>query len=318
MALPATDPESRLLALIARVESRLRQGLLNAVIAARSQSTLAELAVLIEAGRLDEAITVAAAAGAVRIADDVIAVFVLAGQEGAEFLTDALDVVVSFDQVNDRAVRTMQQDRLRLITEFTTEQRRATRTAMVDGITRGLNPVDQARNFRGSIGLTERQQLAVENYRRLLETNSSDALDRRLRDRRFDRTVRRAIRNQEPLTAEQVDRMTARYRERYVKFRAETIARTEALRAVHAGTDEAYRQAIDGGALQADQLLRTWVTARDERVRGSHVSLSGVTRGIDETFPGKAGALRFPGDPAAPASETVQCRCALSTRLEAL
>lgn len=317
MALPATDPERRLLDLVSRAEPRLRRALLNAVVAARGTHTLAELTALIEAGQFERALDEAARAGVIRLADDTAAVFTLAGREGAEFLSDVLEIAVGFDQVNDRAVRVMQGERLRLVREFTAEQRRATRAAMVDGIRRGLNPVDQARNFRASIGLTERQQLAVENYRRLLERGSAEALTRELRDRRFDTSVRRALRTGEPLTTVQVGRMTERYRERYVAFRAVTIGRTEALRAVHAGTDEAYRQAVEEGLLDGDQLRRKWVTARDERVRSSHRHLGGMVRGPDETFPGANGALRFPGDPAAPASETVRCRCALSVRIDA-
>lgn len=316
MALPATDTEQRLLALIARMEPRLRNAFLNAVAAAKDAITLETLVALLEGGRVEEALSAAAAAGAISLSNEYAAVFIIAGQEGAAFLEDVLEVVVSFNQVNQRAVNVMQQERLRLITNFTAEQRAATRSALVDGIRRGLNPVDQARNFRDSIGLTARQQAAVENYRRLLETGSAEALQRELRDRRFDSTVRRAIRSGEPLTAVQVDRMVRRYNERFIKFRAETIARTEALRAVHAGTDETYRQAIADGLLDVDQLQRKWVTARDERVRSSHRGLNGLIRTIDETFPGAAGALRFPGDPAAPAAETIQCRCVLSTRID--
>jgi len=316
VALPTVDPAQRLLDLIARAEPRLRNAFLNAITAAKEASTLTALSVLLESGQIEEALDIAASAGAIRLSAEYAAVFTLAGREGAEFLEDVLEVAVSFDQVNQRAVDVMQQERLRLITNFTTEQRAATRSALVDGIRRGLNPVEQARNFRGSIGLTARQQAAVENYRRLLEQGSSEALRRELRDRRFDSTVRSAIRSGEPLTVAQVDRMVERYRERFISFRANTIARTEALRAVHAGTDEMYFQAIDDGFLGADQLERRWLTARDERVRSSHRRLNGLVRAIGETFPGNAGPLRFPGDPDAPSSETVQCRCALSTRID--
>ncbi len=317
MALPAVDPDARLLALIDAAEPRLRRALTNALVAAATLSFSDEFIELLELGRFEEAIEVAVRTGILRLTDETAAVFVLAGRDTAELLTDVLEINVGFDQVNERAVRIMQADRLRLIREFDAGQRLATRAALADGIRRGLNPVDQARNFRGSIGLTERQQLSVERFRSLLETGSMDVLRRRLRDRRFDSTVRRAILEDRPLTAAQVDRMVDRYRERLVAFRASTIARTEALRAVHAGSDEAYRQAIGAGLLDADQLERTWNTARDERVRASHRGLNGETRGVDETFPGLAGPLRFPGDPNAPASETVQCRCALSTRIGA-
>ncbi|MEE8609010.1 MAG: phage minor head protein [Nitrospiraceae bacterium] len=315
MALPAIDPESRLLALIASAEPRLQNALLNAVTATKKSLTLDTLMRLIESGKFEEAVEIAVRAGSIRLADETAAVYTQAGQEGSKFLTDVLEVTVGFDQVNDRAVRIIQQDRLRLIREFSAEQRRATRAALTDGIRRGLNPIDQARNFRGSIGLTARQQLAVERYRTLLQEGSTEALERTLRDRRFDSTVRSAVRRGVPLTNKQVKQMTGRYSERLLAHRAKVIGRTEALRAVHAGNDEAYRQAIDDGVLNVDQLRRTWITARDERVRGSHRGLNGLTRGMDETFPGLGGPLRFPGDPAAPASETVQCRCALTTRI---
>ena len=41
----------------------------------------------------------------------------------------------------------------------------------------------------------------------------------------------------------------------------------------------------------------------------------GQVRGIDEPFIVGGAQLRYPGDPQGPARETVQCRCALTTRL---
>ena len=313
------DTEARLLRLVANAETRLRIAATNAIIAARdAPGTLAELSVLLEQGRIEEAIEAAGLAGAIRIADAYAAVYTLSGQKSAKYLEDVLEVVIGFDRVHWRAVNHMQGERLRFIREFTDGQRDATRLAMVDGIERGLNPVAQARNFRASVGLTARQQQAVINYRRLLGRvgeGDSEALTRQLRDRRFDRTVRRAIVGREPLSQAQIDRMVERYRERYIKYRAEVIGRTEALRAVHAANDEGYRQAIDGGVINLEELQRTWVTARDERVRPTHRDAAGQVRGIDEPFIIGGAQLRYPGDSRAPARETVQCRCSLATRL---
>ena len=183
-----------------------------------------------------------------------------------------------------------------------------------------MNPREQARLFRNTIGLTESQEQAVRNFRRLLSagrdgTPSTQALNRALSDGRFDRTVRRAIRQGDILSSAQVERMVDRYRERYVKYRAEVVARTEALRSVHEGTEEMYRQAIELGQFREDQLQRTWVTAGDERVRGSHRALNGEVRGLDGVWEAQGGTLRYPGDPNAPASESISCRCVLSTRV---
>ena len=92
-------------------------------------------------------------AGAIRIADEYAAVYTLGGQKSTQFLEDVLDVVIGFDRVHWRAVNHMQAERLRFIREFTDGQRDATRVALVDGIERGLNPIEQARNFRSSVGL---------------------------------------------------------------------------------------------------------------------------------------------------------------------
>ena len=313
------DTEDRLLRLVANAETRLRIAATNAIIAARdAPGTLAELMVLLEQGRIEEAIEAAGRAGAIRIEDEYAAVYTLSGQNGTKFLEDVLDAVIGFDQVHWRAVDHMREERLRFIREFTDSQRDATRAALVDGIERGLNPIEQARNFRSSVGLTARQQEAVINYRHLLERageGDSEALTRQLRDRRFDPTVRRAVASRVPLSQAQIDRMVERYRERYIKYRAEVIGRTEALRAVHAGNDEAYRQAIDEGVINLDELQRTWVTARDERVRETHRAAGGQVRGINEPFIVGGAQMRYPGDPQGPARETIQCRCALATRL---
>lgn len=317
----ATDPASRIESLVASQERRFRAVFLRAVELVRDQNTLAQLAELLAQGRLEEALAGVDAAARL-LGDQYGASLSEAARDTANFLSGALTATVSFDQTNTRAVTAIQENRLRLIREFTGEQRNVIRQAMIRGIERGLNPRDQARLFRDSVGLTSRQESAVARYRALLESagteadRSLEALDRKLRDRRFDGTVRRARREGRPLTADQVARMTGRYRDRYVRYRSEVIGRTEALRSAHQGSEEMYRQAFESGELDPSEVTRTWVTARDERVRESHRDLNGQQRGPDEPFDAQDGQLQYPGDPSAPASETVQCRCVLTTRLE--
>ncbi len=235
-----------------------------------------------------------------------------------------------FDQVNHRAVAAMQANRLETIREFTNEQRRATSLALVSGVEAGLNPREQARNFRDSIGLTEKQWKAVANYRAILDkvgtgdaelpaflttTNGKQHIDRALRDGRFDGKVRAAIKANKPLSQADKDRMVTRYTERYVKYRSEVIGRTEALRAVHQGTREMYQQAIDAGTIEESRIERKWVTRLDGRERKTHRFLSGQKRGFNEPWVTENGAIMFPGDPNAPAAEVLQCRCATTHRL---
>jgi hypothetical protein len=284
-----------------------------------SATTLAQLTIRLERGDFEGALAAALRGAPTMLSTSATEAFVAAASDTADAIGEALgEIIIGFDQTNFRAVAAMRENQLRLIQGFTQQQRDAARQALIEGITEGLNPREIARRFRESIGLTANQERAVSNYRRALEDLDRDALRRQLRDRRFDPTVERAIANDRPLTRSQVDRMTERYRQRMLIFRSETIARTEALRSVHAGAHEMYLQAIENGELNPDTLAREWNTARDERVRSSHRFMHGQKRGVLEPFlSGDGNQLMFPGDPRAPASDTIECRCAVGTRITA-
>lgn len=310
----ATDPASRIERLVRQQERRFRRVFLQAIEVIQNSGTLDEIADLLSAGRLEDALRAVDDAAAL-IGSAYGAALSEAAQDTALFLSRALTVAVGFDQTNQRAVNAIQRNQLRLISGFSAEQRATVRQALARGIAEGMNPRDQARLFREVVGLTPRQEAAVANFRRLLIEGDREALTRQLRDRRFDSTVRRSIRTGEPLSPETIDRMVGRYRDRYIAYRAEVIGRTEALRSAHEGSEEMYNQAIESGQLDPRSVRRKWNTAGDERVRGSHSALDGETRAPGETWQAEGGSLRFPGDPQAPPSETIGCRCVISTRL---
>lgn len=314
------DPAERLNRLLDQEEPRIAQLFRTAIANLKDEIDLGELADLIEAGREDEAIErLQHAAEQLGTASSVT--FMTAGQSTAEFLSRAAVGRIVFDVVNDLAVAAMQANRLELVREFTAEQRRAAQVALLTGVEGGINPREQARNFRQSIGLTTRQWQAVANYRRALEGVGTDdravadALSRELRDRRFDGNVLAAVARKRPIAPEKIDRMVERYSERYVKYRSEVIGRTEALRAVHQGNEEAYRQAIASGVIDPAQIRRKWQTRLDGRERDTHELLHDQERRWGEPWLTRHGVIRYPGDPEAPASETIQCRCALATRI---
>jgi hypothetical protein len=314
----AIDPSSRIEELLNSAEPRIARAFRAAIAQLGDELDLDQIEEMLNRGDLESALRYTQTV-AERVGDASLVTFISSGQDTARFLS-GLDLgTIAFNQINVRAVAALQNNNLRLITEFTAEQRQATRLALLDGISRGLNPRDQARNFRDSVGLTERQQAAVINYRRLLSGSADEqreALSRELRDKRHDRSVERSISTGAPLSTEQVDKMVERYRQRYIKYRSEVIGRTEALRAVHEGVNEGYEQAIESGKLDRTQLERTWDSSKDGRVRNTHRSLDGQARNWGETWQTANGVLRYPGDPQAPAVETVQCRCLLVTRIK--
>lgn len=314
MAKKFTQPSKTLLAMADAMAPKWRARFLAVVKAIREQGTLRRIEELFLAGRVEDALVLSETA-ALQLGRLYGETFTMAADQTAQLIANGLNITINYDTVNERALNEIRKNQLRLVRQFSEKQRLATREALQDGIRRGINPRDMAREFRGSIGLTDRQVRAVNNYRRMLEELDSTALRRKLRDARFDRTVTRAIKEGKPLSKQQIDRMVERYRSRYIKYRSEVIARTESLRAVHAGVDEMYQQAFDSGTLRPDALIRTWDTSKDARVRASHRAMDRQQRPPGRPFEtGLGNFMRFPGDPEAPPADSIQDRCAVTTR----
>jgi uncharacterized protein with gpF-like domain len=319
-----TDTKARIDALIAREERRIAAIFRAAVRNVVAELDLKQIAAMIEAGQLEDALQLTREIGE-RLGLAAQTAFIGSGTSTAAWLAAAGVKSIVFDQVNERAVAAMRANTLRLVREFTAEQRAATKLALIEGITRGANPREQARAFRSSIGLTERQMLAVQRYRAALEGvgrqgvprgEQAEALKRALRDARSDRSVKRAIARMVPLPAAQIDSMVDRYQARYIKYRSEVIARTEALASVHEGVEEAFQQGTEQGAWALEDLTREWDSSGDSRVRDTHRYLDGQKKKFGEPWVTSNGVIRYPGDPMAPASERVQCRCVLLTRVK--
>lgn len=85
-------------------------------------------------------------------------------------------------------------------------------------------------------------------------------------------------------------------------YRAERIARTEALTAVSLGQYAAFKDVAE--VIPGMELM--WMTAGDSRVRDSHADLDGDRVKSGGKF---NNGLMFPRDPAGSADETINCRC---------
>jgi hypothetical protein len=84
--------------------------------------------------------------------------------------------------------------------------------------------------------------------------------------------------------------------------RSRVIARTEVIGAANRGALESYR--ASGVVAQQE-----WLSARDERARASHLAADGQETALGGVFSVGGATLRYPGDPAGPPEETVNCRC---------
>ena len=313
---PELDQLEILTDLLAKMDRIVRRRFLELVDASKTIRTLDAIAGLLENGQIFEALTITEQiAPSLEVA--IEQAFAASGQSIADLLSQERDIIIDFNTLSDRAVTIQQAARARLIREFTAQQREATMELLNDAVLRGLAPTKQAEILADSIGLTGRQARAVTNYRRLLEAGSTEALTRELRDKRFDRTVRRAIASGVPLSPGQIYRMDKQYTKRYVRFRAETIARTETARAISEGEEEMWRQAIDAGVVTPDEIISIWHTAGDERVRSSHSRMNRQSQPFGAPFrSGLGNELRFPGDPQAPAADVINCRCVIARELK--
>lgn len=228
---------------------------------------------------------------------------------------DDFEIRVGLNPRLEQFAVTMTSTRIREIDQTT---RDTIRQVIQSGTTAGDDPFAIARRIRGSIGLTQRQEAAVNNYERMLRALDPTVLDRKLRDRRSDPTVARAINNDKALTDAQVRSLVDRYRDRYIKYRANVIARTESIRAVQGAQWELFQDMINKGQIDARQVRRTWIHTGDAHVRNAHLQIplmnpKGV--GQNETFSSPLGPILYPGDPSALAANTIQCRCAVFARI---
>lgn len=136
-------------------------------------------------------------------------------------------------------------------------------------------------------------------------------LTRLKRDRRFDRTVQKAIEAGRPVAQADVDRITGRYAERLLLMHAQTLGETQAHSAFHAGRDQVFEQLV-GEGIERHRIIKEWHTVRDERVRHSHAAMQGQKQQLGSPFVSGAGAqLMYPGDDSLGAgdAEIIHCRC---------
>lgn len=266
-----------------------------------------------------------------------------AGGMTAAHINTVTGVTFRFNQLNPRLITYMQQYSLNLIQQINNTTREAIRTYMQAGMIDGIGPRQMATQIKQVIGLTARQALAVKNFRKELETfhqkntgggynlgakidrvngaqvfrPDEDGLpqdgitERRLRDFRYDGQLKTAVSTGKPLSKAQIDKMVEAYARKYRKFRAETIARTEALRAVNVGVQDAWRQAVEQNKVSETSLRRRWSVALDERLCETCSPVPSMNPKLGVKF---AQPFATPKGPAMLPPLHPNCRCSVTIR----
>lgn len=329
-------PRQRIEALADDLEPGLRREFLAAVDDLRSNASVSAVVARLEAGDIEGALRALNIDRAAFSAfeEELRAVYIEGGRATADTLPPVPaaaggELVLRFDVRNPRAERIIAEHSADLITRTTEDMREAARQALLEGQIAGRNPRSTAldivgrinratgRREGGILGLTAQQERYVSAARAELLSGDPEALrnylTRARRDRRFDRQVLAAIRNERALDPATVSRMTGRYSDRLLQLRGETVARTETLTGLNMGANEAAEQMIERSALPRQSVRKVWIATRDDRTRDSHRDVDRDSVGVDERF---SNGLLYPHQPGAPAAEVINCRCRLDFRVD--
>jgi hypothetical protein len=177
------------------------------------------------------------------------------------------DVIrLTFDPLDNATVNAQREAAAQTVRRIETSTDATAQRIVTQGLAERRTPTAIARDLRASLGLTQRESDAIQAYRRALEGGGRSGLSRALRDQRYDAGLRAAADRGEVLDQARIDRMVSRYADRYRAYRADTIARTEAMQAANDGRRDAWRQYADRTGRDGTEVRRFWLTAGDELV----------------------------------------------------
>lgn len=309
----------------------------------RSAAELGRLTAAIEAGQIEEALDALHIDPEAfnEVADRIREAHADGGKAATETMPsrrpDGTALVVRFDGRNPEAERWLNSHSSDLITRLTEEQRQLVRVRLAESMRQGVNPrqaaleivgrINRASGKRegGVLGLSAPQEGYVRSAREQLASGDPAQLraylTRTRRDKRFDRSVAKAIREEKPVDPAIAAKAVTAYERRLLKLRGETIGRVEAMTSLQRAKFEAYRQAVASGKVAENTVTKVWRSASDLRVRHTHRGLNGDSVGLNGVFRTPSGALlRFPTDTSlgAGADEIVNCRCDCEYRIDFL
>ncbi|KQV31140.1 hypothetical protein [Rhizobium sp. Root1204] len=240
---------------------------------------------------------------------------------------DGTRVLFQFGVRNLEGERLIREQSSTLVTNITDDQREALRMGFEAGLSKGQNPTKTAldvvgrvnritgRREGGYIGLTSRQVEFIARAKENLLSGDpvamSKYLDLKTRDKRFDRTVAKAIRDGKPVDAEMTRKIIMRLSDKNLLLRGETIGLEETRTALFSVRDNAIRQQVEAGKITAQEVTKKWKHSGSEHPRMQHVQMATQNAvPLDMPFVAPDGTmLMYPHDPKAPARHRIGCKC---------
>ena len=240
---------------------------------------------------------------------------------------------ISFDVTNPRVERMIREQSSELIREIVDEQRGVIRLALTQSFELGRNPrqggldivgrIDRRTRKRvgGVIGLTRYQYGWVAGAWDELIASTDESLNRylsrELRNKRFDGYVRRALESEKPIDEDVIERMVMAYENNALRYRGNTIGRTETLRALNGGRSEGMEQMLEKTGIDRRFAEKTWDATGDSRTRTTHIDAEAQSPlGIGDLFRVGDWNMAYPGDPRGGPEEVINCRCYLAQEVD--
>ena len=232
-------------------------------------------------------------------------------REAAGTITPRLDLI------DPRAVAFARELAAAQVVNVNTTARANIRAIIGEGLSGARTRAQVQASIRSTVGLAPAQARMVARYDNVLarmgptmspddwrglrqeaaKLNASPLRDRRLAPLR------------EGMTREQLQRHRDAYSRRALRYRAETIARTETVAAANGGRIAGIRGMQDAGMLRGATIEKIWVTAIDERTCDLCAPLDGEVVSIDSPFQGSEELIvEYP--PLHP-----RCRCTISMQV---
>lgn len=220
--------------------------------------------------------------------------FIAGGQSTADFFPT--QAIFGFNGGNPSAVAWLAENSGTMITQLSEDVLPIVQETLSDARQKGQgarktaldligrrNPNTKKREG-GVLGLNAPQARAVRTMRKQLESLDKDYFKKKLRDKRFDKMVAKAIESGEPLTTTQINRIVSRYEDRQLRFRAENVARYETNASLTAGQFNGFQQMLRDGLIDGIDKEWKWNAGGQETPRLMHQAMSGTVIDFEEDF----------------------------------
>ena len=172
-------------------------------------------------------------------------------------LAGQLKTNFAFNITNPQAARFVANYTADLVTGIDRATREGLKAIFDDAVTNGLSHQDRARAIRGLVGALPRDVVAGDKvYRSMLDAK---------------------------VPLREANKKYERFMAQKIKIRAETISRTESIRAASAGQQSAWEQAASKGLIP-NNTKRIWIITPDDLLCPICEELDGKTTGLGDSF----------------------------------